>query len=512
MVYNSSLSTPQRHQPAGVFTPPKSIFRSPRAKTSKPRGNPYMTPERTRITISPGITRPMELHTPRDYKASLAKDALLRSSMSPPTHPAKRSPKPLLFPKSSEVRDPSSMLVSPPMQGSPRLEERPRGSMDHLLNVMCQCWDIDTAKLSSWTVTDALLNGRNDERDRSKMWNPLDYAVCKIWPELGQWIMCNRPTDDDITWFRPAERKASGLRIDDDNLKLDDKKSTLDRVGFHMTASTYDAACKVLQELAGPRRNRDLESLYSEINPFFLIYSCADCNIPLPSNFNRQLLWKHLDGIIDAKCWRGLTIRAKTDHHTNENADHVPPKFSKFSRQEEDPDDILQSLIKLSLKTAADDVPRPVHRLQIVIKDYKWMAKVQEGTVWYKAGDLFDDDDIACFAVIDCLTRWLPSFRGDILEIRADHVPLLWGVGGAPKGAWCVVRAVCDQYRVKLRARWADAGGLDPCERISRTENYFVPPRDRCVVDAVVNRFEQMQLNGSRTAYQRMMAHLKVTN
>jgi hypothetical protein len=97
------------------------------------------------------------------------------------------------------------------------------------------------------------------------------------------------------------------------------------------------------------------------------------------------------------------------------------------------------------------------------------------------------------------------------LDIRADHIPLLWGVGGEPKGAWCVVRDVCNQYQVKLRARWTEPRGLDPSRGINPTESITVPPRDRDVVDVVVNGFEQMQLDSSRAAYQRMMAHLKVT-
>jgi hypothetical protein len=157
---------------------------------------------------------------------------------------------------------------------------------------------------------------------------------------------------------------------------------------------------------------------------------------------------------------------------------------------------------------AADEVPRPVHRLEITIKDYTWVAKAQVGTVWYQAGDLHDDDDIACFAVIDCLTRLLPSCRGGILEFCSGHIPLLWGVGGPPKGAWSVVQAVCNEYQVKLRAKWTESQGPDPSARINPTESITVPPRDRDVVDAVLNQFRQNQLGG-KAAYQCMVVHLE---
>ena len=283
-----------------------------------------------------------------------------------------------------------------------------------------------------------------------------------------------------------------------------------------MTVSAYDAACNIIQGLA---RRGNLQCLvYGEINPFFVIYACADCNIPLPNNFNRLLLWKHLDGILRAKCWRGLVSnRTNTQHHTSGNEDSVPPKFF---RKGEDPDEILQSLLRLSYgasltdrasaPTTADDVPRPVHKLKITIKGYQWVIKAEMGSVWYQAGDLYDDDDIACFAVIDCLTRLLPSCRGGILEFCSGHIPLLWGVGGTRLGAWVVVHAICDEYQVKLRPKWTELKGPDPYARIETAESNSVPPRDREVVDAVMNEFRLNQnLLGSKTAYQCMMTHLQ---
>jgi hypothetical protein len=285
-----------------------------------------------------------------------------------------------------------------------------------------------------------------------------------------------------------------------------------------VTPYTYATACKVLKVVA--RSDYNLQILVDKINPFFMIYACADCDIPLPNNFSRQLLWKHLDAILRAKCWRGLGSARKTmQYHTSTDADHVPPKISR--KGEEDPDDILKTLLKLSISQSesrfdptpapapvAVDVPRPVHGLQITIKDYKWIAKAQVGTVWYEAGDLYDDDDIACFAVIDSLTRLLPSCRGGILEICTGDFRLLWGVGGAPSGAWSMVHAVCKEYNVRLRGKWIAREGLDPWAQINPTE-ITVPPRDRDVVDWIVNEFMQRQ-SDSKAAYRCMVEHLRV--
>lgn len=272
-----------------------------------------------------------------------------------------------------------------------------------------------------------------------------------------------------------------------------------------MTASTYDVACNIIQLLAGPNLKGDLQCLVGEINPFFLIYACADCNVPLPKNFGRQLFWKHLDGIVRAKCWRGLCqTRANTQYNKSANADNVRRKI--FQKGEHDQDDTLQSLIRIS---CGAKVHRTVHRLQITIDGYKWVAKAQMGTVWYRAGDLYDDDDIACFAVIDCLTRFLPSYEGGILEICSGHIPLLWGVGGEPKGAWSVVQAICKKYQVKLRVKWTGLEGPAPSARVTSAEAAIeVPPRNRDVVDAVMDEFTQNEL-GSKAAYRLMMDHLQ---
>jgi hypothetical protein len=98
---------------------------------------------------------------------------------------------------------------------------------------MYKCWDDDMVKESSWTLTDALLNGRNDDRDRSGMWNTLASAVDSVWPELREWIMRNRPSDHDTTWFSSAGRISDRDEGYTRDPKLATKASSEDRVGFH---------------------------------------------------------------------------------------------------------------------------------------------------------------------------------------------------------------------------------------------------------------------------------------
>jgi hypothetical protein len=281
-------------------------------------------------------------------------------------------------------------------------------------------------------------------------------------------------------------------------------------IGCTVSPKAYEVACQVIQELSG--RSRGLDCLLENgINPFLIIYACADCGVPLPRNFDRQLLWKHLDALLRTKCWRGLgSARANRHHHRSANADHIPPKFH---RKGNDPEGILPVLLRLSypsLHPPPTTVP-DVHKLQIAIMDHKWVAKSQMGTVWYQAGDLYDEDDIACFAAIDSLTRFLPFCRGGILEISTRDIHLMWGVGGTSLGAWTVVQNVCEGYQVKLRPKWTQLSGrskeLDPSARISPEERNTVPPRDPGVVDAVMNGFKRERLDG-RAAHRCMMSHL----
>jgi hypothetical protein len=259
----------------------------------------------------------------------------------------------------------------------------------------------------------------------------------------------------------------------------------------------YDAACELIQTFRS--RPDDLGRLVSGgINPFFLIYAFADCDIPLPDNFSRQLLWKHLDAIIHAKCWRGLGSKlACAQPGSSSDGAHVPPKFVQ---KEEDPEGIAQRLraFQQSGSLPAPEPDRgPVHQLCITMTEHRWVVKTPVGTVCYQAGDL-DDNEFASFAVMDALTRVLSHCRGAIVEIFTNDARLLWGVYREPAGAWLVVRALCESYQVRLRAKWTDLRGL-----YDRDTAAPVPPRDRAIVDAAVAKLGMMKGN----AVYKCMAH-----
>jgi hypothetical protein len=271
-----------------------------------------------------------------------------------------------------------------------------------------------------------------------------------------------------------------------------------------VSPEAYDAACQIIRTLASS--GSDFECFVrSGVNPFFMIYAFADCGVPLPCCFSRELLWKHLDGIIEARCWRGL------------GANHADAPSGSSSRvnlgspyvcdRQGDPEGILESLTLAHRNSplVANPDSAPANLLRIAISDCYWLSMGEMGTVWYEARDL-GDEDIPPFVVIDALTRVLPHYRGKILEVRTNSVRLLWGICGAPSGAWCVVRSMCDSHKVRLRAKWDQLRGWgNRLHAHPARGSTPVPGREADLVSAVI---EQLRMLDGSAAYRGMVGHL----
>lgn len=93
------------------------------------------------------------------------------------------------------------------------------------------------------------------------------------------------------------------------------------------------------------------------------------------------------------------------------------------------------------------------HELRLIISGYRWAASSNMGTFWHEASDL-DNRDIAPFALLDTLTRWLPHWQGGALHVRTNDVGVLHGIRGdySHSGVWDTVRSLCGQYDVELSA------------------------------------------------------------
>jgi hypothetical protein len=220
------------------------------------RASPYMTPDR--VIISNGS--PMVLFTPKQHMAQ--KEAQRRrpsngvyspspGSMRPPTQPRgasstctpTRMPPPTpLFPPPQPRRKPSTTALAPAavILGMPRPERRPRDLRPpvELLQVLTKCVESDTEKNVQWTLRDGLMNGRSEDRDRSRMWTPLCDALDKFWPDLRKWIMHYTPSDDNTDWFIWSGRFGDSDRCID-HRDIASRYSSLDRVGFNSPCSFF---------------------------------------------------------------------------------------------------------------------------------------------------------------------------------------------------------------------------------------------------------------------------------
>ncbi|KAI0293790.1 hypothetical protein BC826DRAFT_969032 [Russula brevipes] len=128
------------------------------------------------------------------------------------------------------------------------------------------------------------------------------------------------------------------------------KHSSLERVGIFMSQNAYKAACALVQQLAG--RDRDLRpSLPSRCSDQPLFHNLRLCRLRhFPCTpFNLELFWKHLDAILRAQCWRGLgPNRALMIQESTRGGPPATP--SEFSRMDEDPEGILESLMTIVIQ------------------------------------------------------------------------------------------------------------------------------------------------------------------
>ena len=162
--------------------------------------------------------------------------------------------------------------------------------------------------------------------------------------------------------------------------------------------------------------------------------------------------------------------------------------------------------------------PHEQHELQLIISSHRWVACCNMGTFWHEANDL-DDKDIASFALLDTLTRWLPHWQSGILHIRTNDVCILREIRGAYSysGVWHAVWSLCGQYGVRMSAEAVEpksAGNLYARAGNARDDKHAAGTvrralRNPDVVDAAV---KCLMASGEQesSVYRTMLSHLRV--
>jgi hypothetical protein len=232
------------------------------------------------------------------------------------------------------------------------------------------------------------------------------------------------------------------------------------------------------------------------------------------------------------QCWCGLRSaygQASTSASTSTTVtvhSCVASTQLKFPRQDEEYDE-PEAITTIDYGQPATLLPKntgphehDLHELRLIISGCRWVASSNMGTFYDEASDL-DNKDIASFALLDTLTRWLlPHWQGGTLHVRTNDVCILRGIRGdyPHSGAWNAVRSLCGQYDVELSAKVVERSSSSSGILFARGNT-----RDgRCaagtlrnalrnpdVVNAAVKWLMASGQQGS-TVYRTMLSHLTV--
>jgi hypothetical protein len=225
-----------------------------------------------------------------------------------------------------------------------------------------------------------------------------------------------------------------------------------------------------------------------------------------------------------AQCWCGpgpAHGQASTSTSTTTRNRVVTTQLG-FPWQDDDEDEpeagaIIDHSLLVALPNNATTEPHE-HELRLIVSGYRWVASSNIGTFWHEASDL-DDEDIASFALLDTLTRWLPHWQGGILLVRTNDVCVLRGIRGGHCDSgvvWHAVRSLCGQYDVRLSVKVVEpsSGTLYARGNTQEVKTAAATLRTRAlrnpdVVNAAVKWLMESGQQGS-SAYRTMLRHLTV--
>ena len=230
-----------------------------------------------------------------------------------------------------------------------------------------------------------------------------------------------------------------------------------------------------------------------------------------------------------AQCWCGLSSahgQASTSTSTTVHSRVVSTQLEFPWQDDEDdgPEAITtighgQPVALLPKNTNTTGPNEREHELRLIISGYRWVASSNMGTFWHEASDL-DDKDIASFALLDTLTRWLlPHWQGSSLHVRTNDVCILRGIRGdySHSGVWNAVRSLCGQYDVELSAKVVErpsSSGMLFARGNTRVGKCAAGTlrnalRNPDVVNAAVKWLMESREQGS-TVYRTILSHLTV--
>jgi len=254
-----------------------------------------------------------------------------------------------------------------------------------------------------------------------------------------------------------------------------------------VSSRAYSLAVDIVEMLS---KKGDLQFLVDVgINPFFILYACADACVPMPSSFSKEFLWKFLDSIVRGQCW--LIFGAHDAAARRELlAAAAGSPAAAAPNEMYDPEGIVRNLMSIN-HTGRPSRPIPTNigvcTQCINISATHWLA--QGSLCFQHALGSLEPERAAPFAVIDVLTQMMKVCAGGTLEIHSDDMLLLWGIYEPPTAEWLLIKDLCKAFKVNLRARFASPKWQEPETWMSLRPEDWKPWRDLGLVEAVLRAY-----------------------
>jgi len=249
-----------------------------------------------------------------------------------------------------------------------------------------------------------------------------------------------------------------------------------------------------------PIMSRTAVSVKCAVDPFSLDHAFADCDMPLSNRLSKRWCWKHLDDVLRAQCRCGPDPTHEQGSPSTGLRNRVVATQFEFEV-------IVNHLLALHDPAGTPEhIELPIHDLRLIISGFCWVANSSVGTFRSEASD-FDADDVASFALLDTLTRWLPHWQGGILLVHTNDGCIVRGILRMFSGLWAIVQALCAQYGVQLRARMVEHPDIVVRLRSGCRTSSPKALRNLDVVDAAI---KLLAVSGPRdnTAYRKIVKHL----
>lgn len=187
--------------------------------------------------------------------------------------------------------------------------------------------------------------------------------------------------------------------------------------------------------------------LHLKMSPYVLMYAAMDLDVPLPDDFDKWFLWRHIEQLLQF---------GRTADLVDESSDALPPVLSGptipleyMADATEDPDGVLQRLyyfLHHSQAFHSSSFPEPKRPLSELAPIQLIVATTDRGTAgetcswnggivthhWFglrrQPSDLAFVSSREAYALLDATCCWGLSWRGRTVRVNLSNQRLVWAL------------------------------------------------------------------------------------